>query len=274
MPPGPTTLPWILCGVIPLAPWISLLSLSRLPQNPLLRSRFGSLLTPSLQNVHKISRKVHFITKNLEKKKKNQVKPVTGKWQWLAYPALSLLSGEQRFLPFYSPSSFFSIWLLWMKRWNLNNRIRVHVFRGSWIAVRIRQGGEPAGISLSPRRRRRRRSSCAAVVRAEVSFVGADEAKRLVDEEGYTVLDIRDRTQRERAYIKSSTHVPLFIENQDNDIGTQTTAAGAAVPPLSPMHFYISCRKKCSHSFLEEFLARNVMLFLYFELCWEPVCSV
>lgn len=89
--------------------------------------------------------------------------------------------------------------------------------RGSWIAVRIRQGGEPAGISLSPRRRRR---SCAAVVRAEVSFVGADEAKRLVDEEGYTVLDIRDRTQRERAYIKSSTHVPLFIENQDNDIGT------------------------------------------------------
>ncbi|KAJ1257722.1 hypothetical protein BS78_10G018300 [Paspalum vaginatum] len=88
--------------------------------------------------------------------------------------------------------------------------------RGSCIAVRIRQGGRCAGISLSPRRR----ASCAAAVRAEVSFVDADEAKRLVAEEGYTVLDIRDRTQRERAHIKSSTHVPLFIENQDNDIGT------------------------------------------------------
>jgi rhodanese-related sulfurtransferase len=53
-----------------------------------------------------------------------------------------------------------------------------------------------------------------------VSFVDGDEAKRLVTEEGYTVLDIRDRTQRERAHIKSSTHVPLFVENQDNDIGT------------------------------------------------------
>jgi hypothetical protein len=90
-------------------------------------------------------------------------------------------------------------------------------------------------VSLSTSRRRRR-SSCAATatataVRAEVSFVDADEAKRLVAEEGYTVLDIRDRTQRERAYIKSSTHVPLFIENQDNDIGTTTK------PPC------ISCKK-------------------------------
>ncbi|KAG2634088.1 hypothetical protein PVAP13_2NG256400 [Panicum virgatum] len=90
--------------------------------------------------------------------------------------------------------------------------------RGPWIAVRIRQRCKPAGVSLSPRRRR---TSCAAAaIRAEVSFVEADEAKRLVAEEGFTVLDIRDRTQRERAYIKSSTHVPLFIENQDNDIGT------------------------------------------------------
>jgi len=88
--------------------------------------------------------------------------------------------------------------------------------------VRIRQRCKPEGVSLSPRRRR---TSCAAAaIRAEVSFVEADEAKRLVAEEGFTVLDIRDRTQRERAYIKSSTHVPLFIENQDNDIGMGTTA--------------------------------------------------
>jgi hypothetical protein len=41
----PPTLPWIQCGVISLVPWISLLSLSRLQQNQLLRSRFCSLLT-------------------------------------------------------------------------------------------------------------------------------------------------------------------------------------------------------------------------------------
>lgn len=75
----------------------------------------------------------------------------------------------------------------------------------------------------------------------------ADEAKRLVGEEGYTVLDIRDRTQRERAHIKSSTHVPLFIENQDNDIGTQTTIARAL---------------------------RKAMLFFHFELSSDPVCCV
>ena len=61
-----------------------------------------------------------------------------------------------------------------------------------------------------------------AAVRAEVNFVDGDEAKRLVAEEGYTVLDIRDRRQHERAHIKSSTHVPLFIENEDNDIGMQS----------------------------------------------------
>ncbi|XP_039125459.1 rhodanese-like domain-containing protein 9, chloroplastic [Dioscorea cayenensis subsp. rotundata] len=59
-----------------------------------------------------------------------------------------------------------------------------------------------------------------ALVRAEVNFVNADEAKRLVSEEGYTILDVRDKTQYERAHIKSSHHVPLFIENQDNDLGT------------------------------------------------------
>ena len=58
-----------------------------------------------------------------------------------------------------------------------------------------------------------------ALVRADVNFVNAGEAKRLVSEEGYTILDVRDRTQYERAHIKSSYHVPLFIENQDNDLG-------------------------------------------------------
>ena len=57
------------------------------------------------------------------------------------------------------------------------------------------------------------------MIRAEVNFVNADEAKRLVTEEGYAILDVRDRTQFERAHIKSCTHVPLFVENNDNDLG-------------------------------------------------------
>lgn len=58
------------------------------------------------------------------------------------------------------------------------------------------------------------------VIKAEVNFVNADEAKRLVEEEGYTILDVRDRTQYERSHIKSSKHIPLFVENKDNDLGT------------------------------------------------------
>ncbi|KAJ0988136.1 hypothetical protein J5N97_006492 [Dioscorea zingiberensis] len=58
------------------------------------------------------------------------------------------------------------------------------------------------------------------LVRAEVKFVNADEAKRLVSEDGYTIVDVRDKTQYDRAHIKSCYHVPLFIENQDNDLGT------------------------------------------------------
>ncbi|KAF3325915.1 rhodanese-like domain-containing protein 9 [Carex littledalei] len=57
-------------------------------------------------------------------------------------------------------------------------------------------------------------------IRAEVIFVNGDEAKKLVNEEGYKILDVRDNTQFERAHIKSCYHVPFFIENNDNDVGT------------------------------------------------------
>lgn len=46
------------------------------------------------------------------------------------------------------------------------------------------------------------------------------EAKKLVAEEGYTVLDIRDRIQYEKAHIVPSTHIPVYIENTDNDLNT------------------------------------------------------
>ncbi|KAF7818969.1 rhodanese-like domain-containing protein 9, chloroplastic [Senna tora] len=57
-------------------------------------------------------------------------------------------------------------------------------------------------------------------IKAELKYVNAEEAKELIAVEGYTVLDVRDKTQFDRAHIKSCYHVPLFIENQDNDLGT------------------------------------------------------
>ncbi|KAL2923806.1 Rhodanese-like domain-containing protein 9 chloroplastic [Bienertia sinuspersici] len=57
-------------------------------------------------------------------------------------------------------------------------------------------------------------------IRAEVDYVDADEAKKLVAADGYAIVDVRDKYQFERAHIKSCYHVPLFIENKDNDPGT------------------------------------------------------
>ncbi|XP_010506034.1 PREDICTED: rhodanese-like domain-containing protein 9, chloroplastic [Camelina sativa] len=73
-----------------------------------------------------------------------------------------------------------------------------------------------AGKSVSGKVIRRRHLRIA----AEVKFVNAEEAKKLIAEEGYSVVDVRDKTQFERAHIKSCSHVPLFIYNEDNDIGT------------------------------------------------------
>ncbi|XP_023918881.2 rhodanese-like domain-containing protein 9, chloroplastic [Quercus suber] len=57
-------------------------------------------------------------------------------------------------------------------------------------------------------------------IKAEVTYVNADEAKKLIAVEGYAILDVRDNSQYNRAHIKSCYHVPLFVENQDNDFGT------------------------------------------------------
>ncbi|PKA62900.1 Rhodanese-like domain-containing protein 9, chloroplastic [Apostasia shenzhenica] len=58
------------------------------------------------------------------------------------------------------------------------------------------------------------------LIKAEVKFVNGEEAKRLVNEEGYTILDVRDQTQYDRAHIKLFHHVPFFVKNNDNDLGT------------------------------------------------------
>lgn len=56
-------------------------------------------------------------------------------------------------------------------------------------------------------------------IKAEVKYINAEQAKELIAVEGYTVLDVRDKTQFDRAHIKSCYHVPLFVENKDNDLG-------------------------------------------------------
>ncbi|CAK9159335.1 unnamed protein product [Ilex paraguariensis] len=80
----------------------------------------------------------------------------------------------------------------------------------SLLVFDIHRGGAVAG---KPFRRRN------LVIKAEVNFVNAEEAKKLIAE-GYAILDVRDKTQYNRAHIKDCHHVPLFIENQDNDLGT------------------------------------------------------
>lgn len=52
-----------------------------------------------------------------------------------------------------------------------------------------------------------------------MSFINSEDAKKLTTDEGFKVLDVRDKSQFDRAHIKSCYHVPLFIENQDNDLG-------------------------------------------------------
>ncbi|GJP52674.1 hypothetical protein CLOM_g11767 [Closterium sp. NIES-68] len=53
-----------------------------------------------------------------------------------------------------------------------------------------------------------------------VDILTWEEAKEAVDKDGYTIVDIRDVTQYERARIPGSVHIPAFILNTDNDIGT------------------------------------------------------
>ena len=62
------------------------------------------------------------------------------------------------------------------------------------------------------------------LVRADVNYVNAEEAKRLVGEENFSVLDVRDKSQYERSHIQSSYHIPLFVENKDNDPGSIETS--------------------------------------------------
>ncbi|KAF8395883.1 hypothetical protein HHK36_019838 [Tetracentron sinense] len=83
--------------------------------------------------------------------------------------------------------------------------------RTSWLVFEANRG------EAMPRKALRTRS---VEIKAEVNYVNAEEAKKLIAAEGYAVLDVRDKSQYDRAHIKSCYHIPLFIENKDNDLGT------------------------------------------------------
>eukprot|EP00850_Spirogloea_muscicola_P010523 SM000062S19909 [mRNA] locus=s62:312605:314211:+ [translate_table: standard] len=55
---------------------------------------------------------------------------------------------------------------------------------------------------------------------SKLQYVKPDVAKKLVDTEGYTVVDIRDERQYKKAHIVNSEHIPLFVENTDSDVAT------------------------------------------------------
>lgn len=62
-------------------------------------------------------------------------------------------------------------------------------------------------------------SEASQVTTAGVQYVDAEEAKQMVSENGYQIIDIRDASQYDRAHITNSTHVPLFISNEALDPG-------------------------------------------------------
>lgn len=68
--------------------------------------------------------------------------------------------------------------------------------------------------------KRRNSTNQGAAISADSQFFSAEEAKKAVEEDGYTVLDIRDEAQFDRAHIKGCVHVPLFVENTDMDLAT------------------------------------------------------
>lgn len=84
-----------------------------------------------------------------------------------------------------------------------------------WLVVKTHNARSMPGKLVSQCKMRRKFT-----IKAEIKFVTADDAKELVKVDGYNVLDVRDKSQYERAHIKTCYHVPLFVENTDNDPGT------------------------------------------------------
>ncbi|KAE8726601.1 Rhodanese-like domain-containing protein 9 [Hibiscus syriacus] len=74
----------------------------------------------------------------------------------------------------------------------------------TWLELKPHHGRTISGTPI-----RRRNLS----IRAEVNFVNAEEAKKLVAVEGYAVVDIRDKSQFDRAHIESCTIIKRTLRN-------------------------------------------------------------
>jgi rhodanese-related sulfurtransferase len=72
-----------------------------------------------------------------------------------------------------------------------------------------------------------------------VNYVNAEEAKKLIAVEEYAILDVRDKNQYDRAHIKSCYHVPIFIENQDNDFGKAFFLCACVCSCSLPIHCFL-----------------------------------
>jgi len=87
-------------------------------------------------------------------------------------------------------------------------RASSHRWTGAYVKSFQRHLGTRSSISDAP------------VVSAGVQYVDADEAKQMVSNDGYKIIDIRDASQYDRSHITKSDHIPLFIANEDGDPGT------------------------------------------------------
>ncbi|KAK2998087.1 hypothetical protein RJ639_024886 [Escallonia herrerae] len=79
-----------------------------------------------------------------------------------------------------------------------------HILGTSSLVLEIHRGGT---VTTRPIRRRN------LGIKAEVNYVNAEEAKKLIAVEGYAILDVRDNTQYNRAHIKECTIINRQLHN-------------------------------------------------------------
>ncbi|CAI5513585.1 unnamed protein product [Closterium sp. Naga37s-1] len=127
-------------------------------------------------------------------------------------------------------------------RWVINksNNVRGIAFEEEASRLLPLQGYEScknvfgSSLRLTSRARAARPQSqrrVAVVSPRAVDILTWDEAKEAVDKDGYTIVDIRDITQYDRARIPGSIHIPAFILNTDNDVGTMIRRAAHTSMP-------------------------------------------
>eukprot|EP00262_Sarcandra_glabra_P011912 TRINITY_DN294_c0_g1_i1.p1 TRINITY_DN294_c0_g1~~TRINITY_DN294_c0_g1_i1.p1 ORF type:complete len:154 (+),score=14.36 TRINITY_DN294_c0_g1_i1:128-589(+) len=72
----------------------------------------------------------------------------------------------------------------------------------------LKQRGAHAAISMSTSRELIRSGA--------VALVAPKNAASTMNDEGFVLLDIRPSWEREKAHVRDSLHVPLFVKEEDN----------------------------------------------------------